>query len=150
MTDIAVAESNLVLELSRRFDAPPERVFDAWVTKDWCEWMGPAGSRCTLVALDARIGGSFHLRMTLADGRVSEITGTYRELVRPERLSMVWGGDCTRFGTSLTVTFRRDGTGTLMTLCQEGLPDPTIRGNFENGWAGVGCSFDRLAALLTR
>lgn len=150
MASVAAVANELTLELSRKFDAAPERVFDAWVTKDWCQWMGPAGSRCALVSMDPRVGGTFHLRMTLADGRVNEITGTYREMVRPERLSMMWTGDCTRFGTSLILTFRRDGKGTLMTLRQEGLTDPTLHGNFKNGWAGAGGSFDKLEQLLVR
>lgn len=149
MSNVA-ADSGLTLELTRHFDATPERVFDAWVTKDWCEWMGPAGSRCALVSMDLRTGGSFHLRMTLPDGRVQDVTGNYREMIRPERLVMTWTGDCTRFGTSLSLNFRRDGKGTLMTLRQEGLTDPTLHGNFKAGWSAPGNSFDRLAQHLAR
>lgn len=36
MNDVATIPSLVSLELSHRFDAPPERVFDAWVTEDWC------------------------------------------------------------------------------------------------------------------
>jgi uncharacterized protein YndB with AHSA1/START domain len=31
------------LELTRHFDAPPEQVFDAWLSKSWGDWAGPAG-----------------------------------------------------------------------------------------------------------
>ena len=36
-----VAEPHLSLDLSRRFEAPPERVFDAWLSKEWGEWLPP-------------------------------------------------------------------------------------------------------------
>ncbi|HVA35894.1 MAG TPA: SRPBCC domain-containing protein [Stellaceae bacterium] len=148
MTDVA-AMQEVSLELSHRFDAPPDRVFDAWVTKTWCEWLGPAVARCELVAMDPRVGGQFHVRMHMPD-RVVDITGEYRELKRPERLVMSWIGDCTRFDTTITVTFRRDGAGTLMTLRQEGFKDPTVRDGFVQGWSAPGNSFDKLERVLAR
>ncbi len=30
-----IAESTHTLEVTRRFAAPPERVFDAWLSKEW-------------------------------------------------------------------------------------------------------------------
>jgi uncharacterized protein YndB with AHSA1/START domain len=142
------AQSAVSIELSRRFDAPPERVFDAWVSKSWCEWMGPAGTRCEIMELEPRVGGRFHLRCIMQDGRTVDLTGQYREMIRPERLVMNLIGDCTRFDTVLTITFRRDGKGTLMTLRQEGFPDPAIRDGFIRGWSGPGNAFDRLAKVL--
>jgi uncharacterized protein YndB with AHSA1/START domain len=53
------AQAAVSIELSRRFDAPPERVFDAWVSKSWCEWMGPAGTRCEVVELEPRLVAAF-------------------------------------------------------------------------------------------
>lgn len=149
MTNSAVAGAELSLEISRRFDAPPEHVFDAWVTEDWCVWLGPATARCELVAMDPRVGGAFHLRMHLSD-RVVDLTGEYREIKRPERLVISWVGDRTRFDTTITVTFKRDGQGTLMTLRQEGFKDQGVRDGFVQGWSAPGNSFDKLAQLLTR
>lgn len=149
MTNAAIAGTELSLELSRRFDAPPGRVFDAWITKSWCEWLGPAVARCELVAMDPRVGGTYHLRMHMPD-RVVEITGEYREIKRPERLVIRWIGDSTRFDTTITVTFKRDGQGTLMTLRQEGFKEPTVRDGFAQGWSAPGNSFDKLAQLLAR
>lgn len=149
MTNAADVGTGLSLELSRRFDAPPERVFDAWVTEDWCAWIGTAATRCELVAMDPRVGGAFHLRMHLPD-RVVDLTGEYREIKRPERLVISWIGDRTRFNTTITVTFKRDGQGTLMTLRQEGFKDQGVRDGFVQGWSASGNSFDKLAQLLAR
>lgn len=149
MTNAANAGTELSLELSRRFDASPDRVFDAWVTEDWCEWLGTAIARCELVAMNPRVGGAFHLRMHLPD-RVVDLTGEYREIKRPERLVISWIGDGTRFNTTITVAFKRDGQGTLMTLRQEGFKDQGVRDGFVQGWSAPGNSFDKLTQLLAR
>lgn len=149
MNDIAAAPTTVSLELAHHFDAPPEHVFDAWVTEDWCAWIGPAAARCELVAMDPRVGGAFHLRMHLPD-RVVDLTGEYLEIKRPERLVISWIGDGARFDTTITVTLKRDGQGTLMTLRQEGFKDPSVRDGFKQGWAAPGNSFDKLARLLAR
>ncbi|MGH6968948.1 MAG: SRPBCC family protein [Stellaceae bacterium] len=149
MNDVATVPSAVSFKIAHRFDAPPERVFDAWVTEDWCAWLGPAAARCELVAMDPRVGGAFDLRIHLPD-RVVDITGEYREIKQPERLVISWIGDRTRFDTTIIVIFKRDGQGTLMTLCQEGFKDSAVRDGFVQGWSAAGNSFDKLVQLLAR
>src|SRR5260370_17115527 len=48
----ATNASSFSLEISRRFDAPPQRVFDAWLTKSSRDWPSPAGAHCEMPALD--------------------------------------------------------------------------------------------------
>jgi glutathione S-transferase len=140
-------ETAPVLELSRRFAAPPERVFDAWLWPRWGEWLGPAGVRCEAASGDARVGGAFKMTMIQADGRITDISGVYLEMKRPTTLAFTWLG-CS--GESLIrLDFRRDGDGTLMTMRQTGFAAES-RDGFVAGWAGEGASFDRLAALLAQ
>ena len=43
---------NPVLEIKRLFDAPPERIFDAWlVREEWQAWIGPEGTQCEVPVL---------------------------------------------------------------------------------------------------
>ena len=86
----SVVESPLSLEISRRFDAPPERVFDAWLGKEWGEWLPPRGARCKVDRIEPRVGGQYHVAMNMADGRNIEISGVYREVRRPTRLVFTW------------------------------------------------------------
>jgi len=138
----------VTLELSRRFAAGPERVFDAWLSKAWGEWLGPAGCTCEIVTMEARVGGSYLLRMRMPDGREMETTGTYHEIDRPHRLVLTFNGCFNAGEMRLTVTFRPDGYGTLMTLHQQGFQDETLREGFNTGWAGPGGSFDKLETYL--
>jgi hypothetical protein len=55
-----IDETALSLEISRRFDAPPERVFDAWLRT---EWLPPGGSICKIDLIEPRVEGlSGHCR----------------------------------------------------------------------------------------
>jgi uncharacterized protein YndB with AHSA1/START domain len=88
----SVAEPHLSLELSRRFDASPERVFDAWLRR-----------------------GHYNDQQTL-----------------------------------ITLYFRPDGDGTVMTLRQEGFGNAQMRDGYGNGWGGMNGSFAKLDAVLAR
>ncbi|HEX7390858.1 MAG TPA: SRPBCC domain-containing protein [Acidiphilium sp.] len=144
----ATADTSLTLDLSRRFAAPPERVFDAWTTGMLGEWLAPGGATCRVVHLDPRIGGGFAVGMTMPDGREIEIAGTYREVERPRRLVFTWVGNYNNKETVIALDFRPDGNGTMMTLHQTGFADLSLREGYDKGWTGPGGSFDKLAAAL--
>ena len=143
-----VAELPVSLEISRRFDASPERVFDAWTSKEWGNWLPPAGARCEVTALEPRVGGRYRVRMTMADGRTVDLAGSYLEFVRPKKLVLSWLADYNKQETVITVTFARDRSGTVMTLRQTGFADCDLRDRYKGGWTGPGGSFDKLAAFF--
>jgi len=138
------------LELSRRFAAPPARVFDAWLGKAWGEWLPPAGASCVVAELNATVGGRYLVRMKMADGRNVEISGTYREIDRPRKLVLTWNGSYMKQEMLITVAFLADGGGTVMTLRQEGFPDTALRDAYKGGWGGPGGSLDKLATFLAK
>ncbi len=75
--------------ISRVFDAPRERVWQAWTeVEQMKQWWGPKGFTVTHCKLDLRPGGKGHYCLRAPDG--SEMWGrfVYREIVAPERL--VW------------------------------------------------------------
>jgi uncharacterized protein YndB with AHSA1/START domain len=148
------ADTPRSLTMTRVFDAPRERVFDAWTDPvQLGRWMGPrAIKRCEVSKLDLRVGGGYRLVMTNENGAIHTVAGAYREIVRPARLVFTWGwegeGDCAPMqgaDTLITLTFRAAGKKTEMTLRQEGfLSDAACQGH-EHGWTG---SFDKLAEAL--
>lgn len=143
-----VARQELTLTLSRHFDAPPDKVFDAWISPEWGDWLPPHGATCKVTAIDPRPGGQFQAAMSMPDGRHIVVSGTYRDVQRPTRLVFTWQGDCVDFDTVVTLTFKADGAGTLMSLRQEGFEQDAMRAGFETGWDGQGGSFDKLVAFL--
>ena len=138
------------LEISRHFEAPPERVFDAWLGTEWGEWLPPAGAVCKVTSIKPRAGGRYLLNMAMPDGRTIAISGEYREVVRPKRLVFTWLGNYNNQETLITVTFRPDGGGTLMNLRQDGFPTTELRDGYNSGWTGKNGSFDKLDAYLAK
>lgn len=136
------------LVLQRRFDASPERVFDAWIGADWGHWLPPRGATGRVVAIDPRPGGAFEVAMSMADGRAVSFTGRYEIVDRPRRLVFSWLGAHDPAELRVDLTFVADGDGTIMTLAQSGFPDDGMRDGYDHGWAGEGGSFDKLAASL--
>jgi uncharacterized protein YndB with AHSA1/START domain len=145
-----IIEKPLVLELSRRFDAPPERVYDAWLGASWGEWLGPAGARCESVSGEARVGAPYTVAMIRPDGQPVEITGVYKKLARPKTIAFTWASQFCNGGSLVTLTFEPDGAGTLMKFRQEGFDNAETRDGHNSGWNGEGASFDRLDAFLAR
>lgn len=75
------------LETSRIFDAPRERVFEAWTDPEHVSnWWGPRGFSTTTQKMDLRDGGEWLFVMHGPDGRDYGNRVNYLEVVRPERL----------------------------------------------------------------
>lgn len=138
-------EHALTLEMTHRFAAPPERVYDAWLSEQWGAWLGPHGSRCQKASVDPRIGGAFRINLITPESNAVEIAGVYKELTRPRRIAFTWTSDFCRTDSLVTLTFEPDGAGTLMKLRQVGFDSPESRDGHNKGWTGT---FERLEAFL--
>jgi uncharacterized protein YndB with AHSA1/START domain len=136
------------LTLKRRFAAPPGRVFAAWTQPDQISrWFGPAGVTVTSAAFDPRVGGRFEVSATAPDGEIHRVGGVVREVVPDRRLVYTWAWQTTPERESLvTVEFKPDGEGTLLTLTHEQFFDETARNRHQFGWTGA---LDKLEAYLT-
>jgi uncharacterized protein YndB with AHSA1/START domain len=103
------------IEVTRIVDAPRDLVFEAWTDAErLAKWWGPEGFSVAECASDPRPGGSLTIVMRGPDGIDYPMTGTYREVLWPERLvieSTALGEDGTPLLEALqTVTFTdRDG-----------------------------------------
>lgn len=70
--------------LTRTLDASVARVWEAWTTPDQYErWANAAPGS---VVLDVRTGGAWSARMRTPDGAEFPLTGSYLDVVEPERL----------------------------------------------------------------
>jgi uncharacterized protein YndB with AHSA1/START domain len=146
------AESDLLLVISREFDAPIERVFDAWLDpRQIGLWIGTRNIRAQTLELTPRVGGRYRIHMRGADGSDGPVVGgIYREIVRPERLVFTWmwePGHPTGVGqkTLVTVTFRKRGGKTEMTLRHELFGSKELRDRHKEGWT---VSFDKMVEML--
>lgn len=83
----AAADSDHALVIERVFDAPRELVWRAWTEPAHvARWWGPRGFTTRVEALDLRPGGRSHYVMIGPDGAEYPASGTFREVVAPERI----------------------------------------------------------------
>jgi uncharacterized protein YndB with AHSA1/START domain len=135
------------VRVTRRFNASPARVFDAWIDPERArKWLfaTPTGAMVR-VEIDARVGGSF-IFVDRRDGEDVEHTGEYLEIDRPRRL--VFTFRVPKYSTESTRVLidivPREG-GCELTLTHENvLPDYSSRA--EAGWTRV---LDALAETLS-
>jgi uncharacterized protein YndB with AHSA1/START domain len=134
------------LTIKRRFDAPPEKVYAAWTQPEkLAHWMGPVGTKKVEAECDLRIGGRYHIKMVMADDE-HDVSGVYREIVPNEKLCFTWAWKTTPERESLvSVTFKNDGAGTIMTLLHEQFFDDDARDRHRSGWTGT---MDKLEKYL--
>lgn len=108
------------------------------------QWMGPRGFKLTVLEMDPRAGGHYHLTMQHRMGDTASIKGTYKEVTPPERIVFTWGPEGEQMAaipeTLVTVTFTErkgeEGVETEVRLLHSGFPTTDARDAHNNGWQG--------------
>jgi uncharacterized protein YndB with AHSA1/START domain len=148
-----VAESfaNLILRITRTFDATPDRVFAAWTDPEqFGQWSGPVGMKTIECALDARVGGAWRL---MGEGKNlpgsqpgagvvrPTVSGKYLEVEPPKRLVFTWAWhEKDDFASPrgqesvVTVLFNAVGERTEMIFTQAVLKDEVSLAAHRRGW----------------
>lgn len=138
------------LTIKRRFNAPPEKVYSAWTVAEKMKgWMGPGKVFLAQAESDthASAGDTVSSCMTRPAARISTSAEYFAEVIPNEKLVYTWHATLTPEDyTLITVTLKRHGTGTLLTLIHEPFPDDAIRDSHNQGWNGA---MDKLDKYLT-
>ena len=128
-----MAEALQTVRVTRRFDAAPERLFDAWLDQGTIgTWLfaTPDGAM-TAVELDPRVGGAWRI-VERRDGEDWEHRGEYLAIDRPRLLKFSFVDPVFAKATSVTVAIAaRDGGGEIALTHDGVLPEwvaPTTKG----------------------
>jgi len=167
LAHLAATDRDFVL--TRTFDAPRERVFEAWTnSKQMAQWWGPKGFTNPVCQMDVRPGGRYRIVMRSPEGEDYPIDGEFLEIVKPSRLVMTMDArehppeffaqlDAARpleaqgkpFRPRTTVLFDDHFGKTTLTVIQRFESAGDVEANEKLGAAeGWGGSFDKLDALL--
>ena len=115
------------VRLHRVLSAPAERVYRAFLDASaLAKWLPPDGFTGTVHALDAKVGGKYHMSFTnLTSGKGHGFGGTYLELVPNQRIVHDDRFDDPALpGTMVTTIDLREVSGvTELKIVQEGIPD---------------------------
>ena len=144
---MTAATTEAVLEITRLFDAPPEEVFEAWLSlEEFQAWIGPEGVRCDVALWEPRVGAAYRLTMHLADGGTIEVAGMFKTIEASKSLAFTWGMAGEARETLVSVALRDLGGRTELTLRHEGLADAADRKGHGKGWNSA---LNELAAFLS-
>ncbi|RBP36139.1 uncharacterized protein YndB with AHSA1/START domain [Roseimicrobium gellanilyticum] len=144
------------LTFTRTFDAPRALVWKVWTDPvHMAAWWGPHDFTNPVCEMDVRLGGTLKIDMRAPDGTVYPMTGVFKEITEPERLSFT----CTPlddkgeviFEELTTVTFTEKGGKTLLNieariLWKKPEADAYLQG-MEEGWSQ---SLVRLGSQVAR
>jgi uncharacterized protein YndB with AHSA1/START domain len=144
--------------ISRRVDAPRERVYAALLDADAVSrWKVPAGMSACVHSFEAREGGAFRISLTYdaatGTGKTTAETDTYRgrfvRLVPNEQVVEVdefeTEDPALRGEMTITITLVDADGGTEIVAVHEGVPPGVSPADNELGWR---TALDRLAALV--
>ncbi len=141
--------SELRLNLSATLDAPPGVVFRACTEPDeLAKWWGPAGFTSPSVELDVRPSGRYRIAMQPPDGELFHLSGEFREVDPPARLSYTFEWeepDPDDQPTIVTLSLVDRGESTELILDQGPFATEARRALHEAGW---GDSFVRLSEVV--
>ncbi|TGK00752.1 ATPase [Leptospira semungkisensis] len=105
------------LVTTRIFDAPREKVFEAWTNPEQVvHWWGPRGFTNTIHEMDVRPGGVWKFIMHGPDGVDYQNLIEYKEVVRPEKLVYSHGSNDDPRQFEVSVTFEEEGSKTKLTM----------------------------------
>ena len=139
----------LVLRLERALPAPRAAVYVALVDpEELGKWWGPSGFTAPSVELEPRVGGSYRIAMQPPDGELCHLSGEFREVDPPARLSFTfcWDPpDPDDQETIVTLSLEDRGEETLVRLSQAEFATEARYALHEAGWTEA---FERLEKLL--
>ena len=143
-----------VLVLKRVFNAPVERVFDAWTKPEvLAKWFGPEGFIVTRSELELSVGGDYDIEIRSPDGKLIRHFGKYLEISRPHKLVFSWmlvdqackGSEGFEAETIVSIEFKSLELTTELTLSHEQLPGKDAYDGHQFGWTS---SLDSLTSYL--
>ncbi|MEP6872479.1 MAG: SRPBCC domain-containing protein [Anaerolineaceae bacterium] len=144
------------LTFTRILNAPRELVFKAWTDpKQMAQWWGPRGFTNPVCEMDVRPGGALRIVMRAPDGVEHPMTGIFREVVEPERLSFTMVAR-DQSGTLVlealaNAAFAEDGGKTELTVRAGAVglvpQAAAMLDGMREGWSQ---SLERLAELLAK
>jgi uncharacterized protein YndB with AHSA1/START domain len=145
-----VAETDaLTLEFKRVLPAAPSEVYRLFSDSDeLAKWWGPAGFSVPSLDFIPAVGSSYRIEMRPSEGDAFHLTGEFREVEPPTRLSFtfVWDPpDPDDVETLVELSFRESGDSTEVDFRQGTFKTEERRELHRNGW---GDSFEKLEAIV--
>lgn len=120
-------QKSIELRFERTIPASPVEVFDAWLNP---AIPGNPWNAAEKFIVDPKVDGLFYWTL-----KGTSHYGRFTDIERPGRIRHTWMSPNTLGEEStVTVTFKKHGEDTLMTLVHSDLPDHEVARGHERGW----------------
>jgi uncharacterized protein YndB with AHSA1/START domain len=121
------SKKTIEVKVERTITAPPAEVFEAWLDR---KVPGTPWNMGDKLILDPQVDGLFYWKV-----QGTPHFGRFTEVKRPARIQHTWMSPYTSgLESTVTVTFKKEGKDTRMTLVHSGLPDTDGGRTHEKGW----------------
>jgi len=141
--------SGETLKIERTFQAPAQRVFDAWTSEEvMCRWFhGNHAWETPVAEVDLRLGGAVRvvMRDPVEDAEYGG-GGHYTEIDPPNRLAFTWTWDDEDRETLIEIDFEETDGATTVRFTHSSLQDMEAVSSHEAGWNSA---LDNLEKALT-
>jgi uncharacterized protein YndB with AHSA1/START domain len=126
----------ITVKVERTIAAPAAKVYDAWLNP---KIPGNPWNMGSKLLLNPKVDGFFYW---LVHG--TPHYGRFTQVSRPSRLRHTWMSPYTRgLESTVTVSFKKKGKETLMSLVHSGLPNSADGRTHERGWTYFMDSFPK-------
>src|SRR5579885_3395689 len=123
-----MSTKTIEIKVERLIPASPDEVFNGWLDP---ETPGTPWNIADKFMLDPKVDGLYFWRMKDSCHHY----GRFTKIEKPARIEYTWVSPNTLGEESVvTVTFRKKGEDTLMTLLHTGLPDTEEGRGHDEGW----------------
>ena len=121
------SKKTLEFKFERTIPAPLTEVFDGWLDP---KIPGNPWSAAEKFVLNPKVDGLFFWTLN-----GTSHYGRFMAVERPARIQHTWVSPKTLgIESTVTITFKKKGDSTLMTLVHSGLPDHELARGHEKGW----------------
>ncbi|HEY4988751.1 MAG TPA: SRPBCC domain-containing protein [Opitutaceae bacterium] len=121
------SKKTIEVRVERTIPAPAGEVFDAWLNP---KVPGNPWNMAEKLILDPKVDGFFYWAV-----HGTPHYGRFTEVKRASRIQHTWMSPNTSgLESTVTVTFKKQGKSTLMTLVHSGLPDTPGGRSHAKGW----------------
>jgi uncharacterized protein YndB with AHSA1/START domain len=138
------------VKIERTFDAPPERVFNAWTDDhELKNWFFPSdGYSVPFAEINLRKNTRYRIAVRDSKGETHLYGGIIKQLIMPEKFACTWaenGGGTQQRKTFISIDFTDANGKTIVLFTHEDFPDEKMRKFYETMWNRL---FDQLEKYL--
>lgn len=127
------------LTMSKEFDYPRERLFNAWKKPEVLrKWFAPGNMHVEEAEMDFQVGGKYRIVMQNPEGQQFIVGGNYLEIDETRRLTFSWKWETSPNTTRVELDFAEvSNKACQLTLVHSEFLEEPERDRHGDGWVGL-------------